>query len=72
MHGWAGKRLGKYETLKRLAEEQNQVKEDINRKITGHRSGDLVLTKEEYRTMGLAWANKRRGNVLTRLLHIGG
>jgi len=70
MHGWGGRRLGKYETLKRLAEEQNQIRDNIHRKFTSRHPGDRVLSKYEYQTMGLAWSAQKRGNRLSRLLRL--
>jgi hypothetical protein len=67
---WGGRRLGRYETLKRLAEEQNQLKDSIHRKITSRKPGDRILTRHEYRTMGLAWAAGKRGNRLSRLVRL--
>ena len=45
MLGWGGRSLGKYETLKRQAEEQNKVKDDIHQKFTNRSPGDRLLSQ---------------------------
>jgi hypothetical protein len=71
MTTWAGRRLGKYERLKLLAQEQNRIKDDIHHKFTSRAPGDRVLSKEEFRTMGFAWAAAQKGKRWSRLLRLG-
>ena len=47
-----GRRQARYEMLKLRAQRQNEIKENIHRKITNPRSGDRTLTREERRVLG--------------------
>lgn len=47
-----GRRQARYEMLKLRAQRQNEIKENIQRKITNPRSGDRTLTREERRALG--------------------